>query len=451
MPGRASATRSRSRAALVADQPVERIGSANRPSASSTRAAIVVRAPAPVDAHDPAAARGEPVLVGGDQVAVQLEQLPLDVVGCCRGAALGRLAAATASTTVAIGPQPARPDLVDGAHGLAPEPAHHALVDQRAVAKRSAITVAPRASAGAITSTSCARAAPKAPSARAPERRGECRARSRARARPPTSHRARAPRRPRPPALAQRGRQKARLRGLARPVDTLEGDEAGCHAWCPPCRWEDDSRTAQEPESAWRNVSLLCLLHLLTSSTGTVTGCVSSHASSPSGCSSRRSSRSSSGSSGDQAPGRSSAASAGTHGGAANAVVVKHVRGDTARCRDARCHQAGRGARAPQSTSPPSRFRRTRRSRSWCSTPTGSTASAHRLAAQVQGFGYPITYVGNAQRRGLPTIVQYAKGYGPAARKLAQAARQRAVRDAARRHHAGAGRASAKLVIILGT
>jgi LytR cell envelope-related transcriptional attenuator len=45
---------------------------------------------------------------------------------------------------------------------------------------------------------------------------------------------------------------------------------------------------------------------------------------------------------------------------------------------------------------------------------------AHTLAAKVQGAGYPITYVGNAQKRGLPTIVQYAKGYGPAARKLAK-------------------------------
>ncbi len=45
---------------------------------------------------------------------------------------------------------------------------------------------------------------------------------------------------------------------------------------------------------------------------------------------------------------------------------------------------------------------------------------AHQLAARVQSAGYPIAYVGNAQKRGLPTIVQYAKGYGPAARKLAK-------------------------------
>jgi hypothetical protein len=45
---------------------------------------------------------------------------------------------------------------------------------------------------------------------------------------------------------------------------------------------------------------------------------------------------------------------------------------------------------------------------------------AHSLAARVQSAGYPIAYVGNAQKRGLPTIVQYAKGYGSAARKLAK-------------------------------
>jgi LytR cell envelope-related transcriptional attenuator len=50
----------------------------------------------------------------------------------------------------------------------------------------------------------------------------------------------------------------------------------------------------------------------------------------------------------------------------------------------------------------------------------GITGAAHRLAATVQSYGYPITFVGNAEKRGLPTIVQYAKGYGPAARKLAR-------------------------------
>ena len=50
----------------------------------------------------------------------------------------------------------------------------------------------------------------------------------------------------------------------------------------------------------------------------------------------------------------------------------------------------------------------------------GIHGAAHRLAATVQSYGYPIAFVGNAEKRGLPTIVQYAKGYGPAARKLAR-------------------------------
>ncbi len=50
----------------------------------------------------------------------------------------------------------------------------------------------------------------------------------------------------------------------------------------------------------------------------------------------------------------------------------------------------------------------------------GISGVAHQLAAKLQGAAYPITYVGNAQKRGLPTIIQYSKGYGPAARKLAK-------------------------------
>ncbi len=50
----------------------------------------------------------------------------------------------------------------------------------------------------------------------------------------------------------------------------------------------------------------------------------------------------------------------------------------------------------------------------------GISGLAHQMAARLQGAAYPIAYVGNAQKRGLPTIVQYAKGYGPAARKLAK-------------------------------
>jgi hypothetical protein len=80
----------------------------------------------------------------------------------------------------------------------------------------------------------------------------------------------------------------------------------------------------------------------------------------------------------------------------------------------------------------------------------GIRGVAHALAARVQGAGYPIAYVGNAQKRGLPTIIQYAKGYGPAARKL-----QRLVGnvqfvtplDGITPSQAG----KAKLIVILGT
>ena len=80
----------------------------------------------------------------------------------------------------------------------------------------------------------------------------------------------------------------------------------------------------------------------------------------------------------------------------------------------------------------------------------GIHGAAHRLAAQVQSFGYPITYVGNAQKRGLPTIVQYTKGYGPAARKLAR--RLGNVQFVTPLDGITPGQAGrAKLVIILGT
>ncbi len=75
---------------------------------------------------------------------------------------------------------------------------------------------------------------------------------------------------------------------------------------------------------------------------------------------------------------------------------------------------------------------------------------AHQLAARVQSAGYPITYVGNAQKRGLPTIVQYDKGYGPAARKLAKlVGNVQFVTPFDGIQPAQAGKA--KLVVILGT
>jgi hypothetical protein len=75
---------------------------------------------------------------------------------------------------------------------------------------------------------------------------------------------------------------------------------------------------------------------------------------------------------------------------------------------------------------------------------------AHTLAAKVQSAGYPIAYVGNATQRGQPTSVQYAKGYGPAARKLAKlVGNVQFVTPFDGIQPAQAGKA--KLVIILGT
>jgi hypothetical protein len=111
-------------------------------------------------------------------------------------------------------------------------------------------------------------------------------------------------------------------------------------------------------------------------------------------------------------------ASVGTHGGAATALAVAHERGDVS----APVEPAGKTPPA----SPPKKHRPAKPIPPNGQIPVmvlnsnGIHGAAHRLAAQVQTFGYPITYVGNAQKRGLPTIVQYAKGYGPAARKLAK-------------------------------
>ena len=78
-------------------------------------------------------------------------------------------------------------------------------------------------------------------------------------------------------ACAQMLGEQARLRRLAGAVGTLERDEPqAVMLKVFPADGEDDSRTAQEPESAWRNVSLPCLPHPHTSSTGTATQCASS-------------------------------------------------------------------------------------------------------------------------------------------------------------------------------
>ena len=76
---------------LVADEARERISRAHRPSASRTRAAIALRVAGAVDAHEPAVARGEHVVVGGDHAAVELDRLALDAVGRAGIAPRGRL------------------------------------------------------------------------------------------------------------------------------------------------------------------------------------------------------------------------------------------------------------------------------------------------------------------------------------------------------------------------
>jgi hypothetical protein len=111
-------------------------------------------------------------------------------------------------------------------------------------------------------------------------------------------------------------------------------------------------------------------------------------------------------------------ASSGTHGGAA-AVAVKHTRSDaTVPTKPA--------VKPPPATTKPKTHKPAKPIPPNGQIPVmvlnsnGIHGVAHTLAAKVQGAGYPIAYVGNAQKRGLPTIVQYAKGYGPAARKLAK-------------------------------
>jgi hypothetical protein len=114
------------------------------------------------------------------------------------------------------------------------------------------------------------------------------------------------------------------------------------------------------------------------------------------------------------------AASAGTHGGAAQTTTTVH-------------HARGGGTTAvktkPTVKPPPTKHKLHKPAKPIPvpgKTPVmvlnsnGIHGVAHQLASRVQGYGYPITYVGNASKRGLPTIVQYAKGYGPAARKLAK-------------------------------
>ena len=148
--------------------------------------------------------------------------------------------------------------------------------------------------------------------------------------------------------------------------------------------------------------------------------------------------------------GSSPSAAAGTHGGASNVVVVKGSGGA----------KAAAATKPAAATPPPPPAHRKHKPANpippnaqipiMVLNSNGIHGAAHRLAAQVQSFGYPITYVGNAQKRGLPTIVQYTKGYGPAARKLAR--RLGNVQFVTPLDGITPGQAGrAKLVIILGT
>jgi LytR cell envelope-related transcriptional attenuator len=113
------------------------------------------------------------------------------------------------------------------------------------------------------------------------------------------------------------------------------------------------------------------------------------------------------------------ASQTGTHGGAAKAATLQHQGGNAA-------VPASKPANGSTPPLKPKKHKPAKPIPPNAKIPVmvlnsnGIHGVAHTLAAKVQGAGYPITFVGNAQKRGLPTIVQYAKGYGPAARKLAK-------------------------------
>lgn len=50
----------------------------------------------------------------------------------------------------------------------------------------------------------------------------------------------------------------------------------------------------------------------------------------------------------------------------------------------------------------------------------GVNGAARSLSAKLASLGYPVRYVGDAQGRGTPTMVQFHAPYGPAARRLAR-------------------------------
>lgn len=111
-------------------------------------------------------------------------------------------------------------------------------------------------------------------------------------------------------------------------------------------------------------------------------------------------------------------ASVGTHGGPAAAIAVTHERGDASA--PVQPAVSTPPATKPKKHKPAKPIPPNAKIPVMVLNSNGIRGVAHQLAAKLQGAAYPITYVGNAQKRGLPTIIQYSKGYGPAARKLAK-------------------------------
>ena len=121
--------------------------------------------------------------------------------------------------------------------------------------------------------------------------------------------------------------------------------------------------------------------------------------------------------------GSPAAAAPGTHGGsAATLPTVHHARTGTGKAAGTVKNKPAvkHPATKPKSHKPAKPIPLPGKTPVMVLNSNGIHGVAHQLAARVQSAGYPITYIGNAQKRGLPTIVQYAKGYGPAARKLAR-------------------------------
>ena len=205
-----------------------------------------------------------------------------------------------------------------------------------------------------------------------------------------------------------------------------------------PADGKDDSRTTQEPESAWRNVSLPCLPHhyivyghrhavrLFTRliAIGLLVAAILVVLLGSSGSAARPARR-------RLPPARTAelpASSSSTATRAASAQRRPRTRAATPPPAAGRTEEPQKPAKPipPDSQIPDHGAELQRHPRRGA--PPGRRRS--------QSFGY----ADHLRRRrasgdGLPTIVQYAKGYGPAARSsCARQPRQRAVRDAAGRH-----------------